>query len=100
MFVSLFEQHPPARGARDKAQLHEVRLVNVLYGVGVLPDGRGERIQPAGAAVELGYHGAQKVPVRFVEAEEIYFHAFERLLRVLYHDAAVPLDERKIAHAF
>ena len=55
----------------DEAELHQIRLADVLEGDSLLADSRGEGIEPDGAsAVALDYH-FEHTPVKAVEAEVI-----------------------------
>ncbi len=57
--------------ALDEPLLQQVRLVDVLDGVGGLPDGVGERAKPDGPPLERLAQDAQDLPVELVKAAGI-----------------------------
>ena len=99
VFVSRERGAAPARRAAQKADLHQVRLVNVLDGDGFFADGGRERFQPDRAAVVKFDQRGQQAPVVRVEAERVDFQLVKAELRRVAGDAAVRNDLREIAHA-
>src|SRR5689334_8432903 len=51
--VGALGRHPALRGPGEKALLDEIRLVDVLDRVALLPDGRRERVETDRPAAEL-----------------------------------------------
>ena len=99
MLVGALQANPAARRARDKAELHQVRLVHVLDGVRVLVDGRSERFQTRGAAVKLFNERAEQTAVGVVQPQFVDVHLLQSVARVCKRDGSVALDGGKIAHA-
>ena len=62
-------RHAAARGARDQAGAHEERLGDLLDGLGLLPDGDGERGQAHRPAAEPRDERLEHRPVEPVETE-------------------------------
>ena len=59
---------PSARGAADKAQLHEVWFIHILNGNSFLPNGGCQRIQPDGTAAVEFYDGFHHAAVGVVQS--------------------------------
>src|SRR5918999_1767818 len=73
--------HAAARRALQEAELEQVRLVDVLDRVGLLPERDRERREPDGAAAELVRDGRQKLPVGPLEPDAVDLVELERLAR-------------------
>ena len=50
---------PSSRGSAQKSNLHQIRLINVLYGHRFLPDSRRQGFQPNRAAFVKADQGFQ-----------------------------------------
>ena len=89
----------PRGSAGEETELDQVGLVDIHDGVGVLGDGRGERVETDGTAVESLDQGAQQVAVVFVESQFVNAEAVQGLVRDLPGDCAVGADFGVVAHA-
>ena len=88
-----------AGGARQKADLHEIRLIDVLDGHGFLTDSGGDGFQTyRSAAVELNDAG-EKQPVDLVKSQLVNFLTVKRHAGDVAGDDAVADDLREIADA-
>lgn len=77
MRVAVLKADAAARRARDKAQLQKVWLVNVLDGVDVLVDRRGQRLQPRRPAAEFFDKRQKQISVRLIEPQRIDLQPFQ-----------------------
>src|SRR5579872_5884146 len=56
--------HPAARRPREKADLDQVRLMDVFHGFRLLGDRGRDRVKADGTALELDDHRFQQLPVQ------------------------------------
>src|SRR5512133_3549981 len=86
------------RGAVQEAVLDQERLIDVLNGVALLADRRGNRVEPHRSPSELVDDGKQYHPVHRVESHLVYLKKLQRLVRnrTCYHAARSHL--REVAH--
>ncbi len=89
-----------ARRTAQKADLHEIRLVNVLNRDGLLADRRGQRFQPDGSAVVKLDQRVQQAPVVRVQSDLVDLQAVERQLRGFGGDVPPRNDLGEIPDAF
>src|SRR5256885_10514465 len=77
---------------------HEVRLVDVLEGIGLLAHCRRQRFEPHRASRELVDQGVEDLAIHGIEPRSIYLEAQQRPIRRFPRDRAVAFDLREIAH--
>ncbi len=99
VFVGAGSGHAAARGAVDEADLHEVRLVDLLDGVFFFAEGRGERAHADGAAAVFVEQGEHEVAVDFIEAAFVDAEHGKSFLRDGAGDASCGAHLGKIAGA-
>ena len=87
------------RGALQKADLHQVRLVHVLDGVPLLGDGGGQGLHADRAAAELLDQDAQQAAVELVQAQRVHFQHGEGGAGDLAGDVAVGPHLGEVADA-
>ena len=73
------EHHPAAGRPGEEANLHQIRLVDILDGHRFLSDDRRQGVQAHRAAVIVPDHGLQHPPIHHVQAQLIHLQAIERL---------------------
>ena len=98
MRVAVLKADAAARRARDKAQLQKVWLVNVLDGVDVLVDRRGQRLQPRRPAAEFFDKRQKQISVRLIEPQRIDLQPFQGELRVGERHGVVALYRGQVPH--
>ena len=96
MPVSRGRDNPAARRPAEKADLHQIRFVNILNRDRFLPNRGGDRFKPNRAAVIVADHGGEQQPVDGIEPQGIDFHAVERRLGVFRIDHTVADHLREI----
>lgn len=100
MFVCLGREYSSPRTALNEAELKKIRLVYVLYRVGIFVYRGGNRVQPDRAAAEFIDHGRKHSYVYVIKPEFVDFQPFERVAGVLVSYFVVIHYYREIAHAF
>src|ERR1022692_1570918 len=88
-----------ARSPIDKAELHQVRLIDLFDGVGFLVDGGGDGVHAYGSAAVLLKQREHDFLVDFIQAEAVYFQQVEREGGDRQIDVAFGADLRVIAYA-
>src|SRR2546426_1094735 len=82
----------PARGTIEKADLHQVRLVQLLDRIPLLSERGRDGIHSHRPAFELLLDGQENLAVELVESEPVNLQAFEVTLGDGAGDLAVVLD--------
>jgi len=72
MRIGQASRQPALRGPVQKPSLEKVGLVYILDGVGILPSGCGQGIQPHGATEEPVYDTPQRLVVNLVQTQGIH----------------------------
>src|SRR6185295_15589986 len=83
----------------EEADLKEIRLVDLLESTPVLADGRRERGQTNGSAVELLENGGEQPSIDLVETESVHLETLEGPGGSVGRDHGLALDLDEIAHA-
>ena len=99
MVVGQRRDTAPARRAVEKADLHQIRLIDILQRDRLLADGRRQRLQPDRASAESRHNAAQHAPVDRIQSKLVDFQRAQGGVRRLLRDDAVELHLREIAHA-
>ena len=99
MFVGQRRGHAAALGAIEQAQLHQVRLVNLLDGIFFFAERSGDGIQAHGAAGKFLDDREHEIAVHFVEAVFIDAEPVERFAGDVGGDAALRAHFGEVAHA-
>ena len=99
VFICSGQEHPASRSPCDKAQLHEIRLVNVLDGGRILAGRGGDGIEPDGPAAELCDHSLNHAAVDRIEPQLVDPEHIEPAHCGIAVDEPAPPDLGKIAHA-
>src|ERR1039457_7020170 len=73
MLIRQMGRHSPARGAIEKANLNEERLVDFFDGVGLFGQGGCQRVQAHRAALVFLDDGEQQLAVDSVEGRAVDF---------------------------
>src|SRR5215471_5730573 len=79
MLISKPSRHSTARRAIQKADLEQVRLIDLFYRILFLTDRRRQSSETDWTAVKLSNNRHKELAVHFIKAKRIYFHAVERL---------------------
>src|SRR5437773_2761121 len=90
---------PPARGTVEKADLHQVRLVQLLDGIPLLSERGRDGVHSHRPAFELLLDGQENLAVQLVESVTVDLEPLEMTLGDGARDAPVVLDLGEIAHA-
>ena len=72
MRISQASRQPAPRGPVQKPSLEKGGLVSILDGVGILPSGCGQGIQPHRATGDLVYDAPQQLVVHLVQTQGIH----------------------------
>ena len=83
---------------REKAHLHEVRLIDILQSHRLLPHCGGQRFQPHRSAGIVGNDAAEHAAVHCVQAQLVHLQRRQRLVRHPLGDHAASPDLGKIPH--
>ena len=98
MIVGQLRHAAAARRARQKADLHQIRLVDILERHGFLADGRRQRLQTDRPAAVIADNGRQHPAIDGVETQIIDLEPSERVVGRLAGDDAVIIELREVAH--
>ena len=91
-------QDATAGGPLQEAPLQQIGFVDVLDGVGLLPDGHGQRGQTDRTPVELLQDEGQDLPIDPVETFVVHLEQSEGLVRHRGRDAPFMAHLREVAH--
>ena len=89
---------PAPGGAGEEAHLHEIGLVHVLQGDGLLVDGGGQGLQPHGAAAVVLDDAGEHPPVDGVQSQVIHLQGGEGLVGHRAGDHAAGLHLGEVPH--
>ena len=98
MPVGLQRDTASARRTAEKADLHQIRLINILQGDRFLANRGGKRIQSDRAAAIVSDDACKHRTVNIVQPKFVNFQRAERHVRALPVDRAAAAHLRKIAH--
>ena len=87
-----------ARRARQKPDLQQIRLIDVLQRDGLLTDGRSQRLKAHWAAAVIFHDGGKHAAVNRVEAQMVNLKLTERVVGSLGRNHTVVADLCKIAY--
>src|SRR2546422_3483156 len=90
---------PPARSTVEKADLHQIRLVQLLDRIPLFSERGRDGVHSHGPAIELLVDGQENLAVELVESVTVDLQPFEVTLGDGTRDPPVVLDLGEIAHA-
>src|SRR3989344_6135358 len=89
MFGGEVGKHSAAGGAGEEADLHEIRLIDVLNRIFFLGNSRGDRLETYRSAVEVFMYESKYFAVRGVKAQLVYAKKRKGLCRRFVGDPPV-----------
>ncbi len=98
MFVRKISGNPAFGRPVDKAIFHQIWLIYVLNGPGVLPQRSGKGVKPYRPPLEFLNHSHNDIPVILVQPIFVYFQQIQRKNSYFHGDFPIILYLRKIPH--
>jgi hypothetical protein len=83
----------------QETEPEQERLVNILHGLGLFREDRGQRLDPHRPAAKLLHDGCQELAIRAVQTLVVYLESDQCLVGGRRVDAAVAVDLGVIANA-
>lgn len=98
MPVCLHRHASAARRAAEKADLHEIRLVNIFESDGFLADGCGERVKTDRTTSVVKDDALKHPPVNVVKTKLVYFECAQSNICAFFVDGTGAADLCEVAH--
>ena len=98
MLIRKLRHAAPSRRARQKPDLHQIRLIHILERYRLFSDRRRQRFQSHGTSAIVADNRRQHSPVNGVQPQMVDLQLPQRVVGSVLRDDAVVIHLRKIAH--
>src|SRR5579885_3428413 len=89
MLIGQASHHAPTRGTRDKTELQEIWLIDILNRLAILAGTGGQGIKTNRAAIEFLNDRQEEIAIGLVQADFINLQSIERLLSYFFRNHAI-----------